>query len=332
MPISNGNLSLSIDDILDYKSEIEILEFYFGINDLPVMICSPLRPDKSPSFKIDYNDNGNLSYYDFGGCNDHGSLIDLLMKYLNLSYQDMLERVYLDMIEGKSLSKVLRDKSTVKKTYKPKMEKLEIKVRPLREHDLEFWGKGGIDEYWLKFGDIYPISHIFITKESGTMTISCDRHAYAYVEFKDDLPTYKIYQPFSEKFKWLSGHDKSVWDLWTKLPKNGENLIITSSRKDALTIWANTGIPSTCLQAESLDFNSNVVDDIMERFNKVFLLYDNDYESSQNWGRINGQKLCQKYNFIQIEIPEEFNSKDSFELASKVGLNNFSKIIKKLIE
>ena len=40
------------------------------------------------------------------------------------------------------------------------------------------------------------------------MVIPCEKYAYAYIEFKDGLPTYKIYQPFSENYKWLNNHDR----------------------------------------------------------------------------------------------------------------------------
>lgn len=331
MPISNGATTVTLDDILDYKTEIEILEFYLDINDLPVMINSPLRIDKDPSFKIDYDENGHIRFYDFGGLNQHGGLFDLLMSLYKLPFQGVLSKIYDEMIAGKPLEKIERNRGSTIKEYKPKISKLDVKVRKLRQYDLDFWMQGGITEEWLKFGDIYPISHMFIIKDDREMVIPADRHAYVYVEFKDGLPTYKIYQPFSENYKWINKHDKSVWDLWTKLPERGEILIITKSRKDALTIWANTGIPSTCLQAESLNFKNNVFEQIKARFTKVFILYDNDWDKTENYGRIFGRKVSEQLGIPQIEIPDEFKVTDPFELRSKYGKEIFIETINKLI-
>lgn len=329
---SNANPVVTIDDILDYKTELEILEFYLDINSLPVMICSPLRPDRSPSLRIDFNENGLIRFYDFGGSNQNGGLFDLLMGIYGLSFQDIIIKIYNEIISGKPLIKIKRDKLIQQKNNVSRIESLNIKVRPIRSYDLEFWGTGGIDESWLNFGDVYPISHMFIKKDGKEMIIPAERYAYAYLEYKDGIQTYKIYQPFSEKYKWINNHDRSVWDLWTKLPEFGENIIITKSRKDALTIWANTGIPATCLQAESMQFKNHVAEQIDERFKNKFILYDNDWNKSENYGRIFGDKVSRLLGFKQIEIPSEFECTDSFELRSKVGKELFIEIIKGLIK
>lgn len=331
MLISNGNTTIELDDILDYKTELEILNFYLEIDSLPTIINSPLREDREPSFQIDYDENGHVRFYDFGGRNEHGGLFDLLMSLYQLSFSELLSKIYSEMIIGKSLNKIIRNKNISIKKHEPKISKLNVKIRKLRQYDLDFWMQGNISEEWLKFGDIYPISHIFITKNDREMIIPADRYAYVYIEFKDNIPTYKIYQPFSEKYKWINKHDKSVWDLWTKLPETGENLIITKSRKDALTIWANTGIPSTCLQAESISFKNNVVQQIDSRFTNKFILYDNDWNKPTNWGRQFGQKVSKQLGFKQIEFPDKYEVTDSFEFVSKYGKEKFIEIINKLI-
>jgi len=332
MSLSNANRIITLDDILNYKTEIEILNFYLEIDNLPVMILSPLRPDRSPSFRIDYDENNHIRFYDFGGKNQCGGLFDLLMELYNLSFDKIIIKIYEEMINGKNLNKIVRNKSSTTKEYKSKISKLDVKVRPLRKYDLEFWGKGNLNAKWLEFGSIYPISHMFITKDGNEMVIPADKYAYVYVEYKDNIPTYKIYQPFSETYKWISKHDKSVWDLWNRLPAFGNILIITKSRKDALTIWANCGIPATCLQAESMHFKDNVVAQIKLRFKRIFLLYDNDWNKSENWGRIFGKKVSEELDIPQIEIPDEYQVTDPFEFVSKFSGEEFKQLINKLID
>lgn len=147
-----------------------------------------------------------------------------------------------------------------------------------------------------------------------------DEYAYTFIERKDGLVTEKVYQPYNKYgVKWRSGHDGSVWDLWTKLPKKGKRVIITSSRKDALCIWANSGIPSVSLQSESASVKPSVMQELKDRFEEVLVLYDNDQYREKNYGRIDGQKLAEKFGIRQIEIPDMYMCKDISDLYHKYG-------------
>ena len=332
MAISKGSQNnIEIGDILDYLTEEEVLNMYVDAESIPCTIQNLARDDNNASLSIQYNDLGKLRFHDFG-TNFSGGLFDYLMWLFNLTFNDIIIKVYNDMRLKKLPPKIIRSNITlINKKSISIITKLDIKIRKFRDYDIEFWNNFGISQSWCKFGDIYPISHIFIIKDGQTMTISAEKYAYAFVEFKDNSPTYKIYQPYSENYKWLNKHDKSVWDLWVKLPKTGNALIITSSRKDALCIWANLGIPSTSLQAESLDPKSNVVEQLKKRFKHIYILYDNDFKNKENVGRINGLKLADIFGFIQIEIPEEYQSKDPSDLYKNHGKEKFLEVLNSLI-
>ena len=140
----------------------------------------------------------------------------------------------------------------------------------------------------------------------------------------------KIYQPFSERMKWLSKHDSSVWDLWDRLPEKGNKLIITSSRKDALCIWENTGIPAISLQGEGYIPKEHVVQQLKDRFEIVYVLYDNDFNSDINNGRVFGETLSRKFNLRQIEIPTEWRCKDTSDLCYNWGRDIVKQVITEL--
>ena len=217
------------------------------------------------------------------------------------------------------------------KTYN-KDTNLECKVRPWKSYDFEYWEQYGISEKWLKFGDIYPISHLILTKNGNRFSIPAEKYAYAYVERKDGNISLKIYQPYSTNFKWSNKHDGSVWDLWTKLPEKGEHLIITSSRKDALCIWENTGIPAMSLQAESYLPKQHVVQQLKDRFKYIYVLYDNDFQSDENHGKILGKMMANEFNLIQIEIPIKYRSKDTSDLCKNYGRQFVKDVIFELIK
>jgi hypothetical protein len=112
-------------------------------------ILSPLRPDRNPSFQISYNENGNIRYYDYG-TKESGGIFDLIMNMYKLTFQECLEKVYNEMILGQELIKIKRNTSIKRDSvHKSEISKINVKVRPLRTHDIEFWGSGGITEEWL---------------------------------------------------------------------------------------------------------------------------------------------------------------------------------------
>ena len=138
------------------------------------------------------------------------------------------------------------------------------------------------------------------------MVFGADKYAYAYVEKKEGHITLKIYQPFNTKgFKWSNQHDGSVISLWTKLPKSGDKVCICASLKDALCLWANTGIPSIALQGEGYGISDTVIKELKERFTNVYILFDNDEA-----GLIDGEKLSKETGFTNIVLPKFEGGKD----------------------
>lgn len=317
--------SICLDDILSKVSEVDILHYYFGILTLPILINSPFRQDKNPSVSIFLNSNNNLIFKDFGTHKSY-NLWSFLEEYWNCTYEDVLMHIEEDMCRFKTSNTKI--KITKYKRYVHADTKVEVTIREWRDYDYEYWESFGISSKWLKFGRIYPISHIFINENR----FPAEKYAYVYIENKDNHVTMKIYQPFSERMKWLSKHDSSVWDLWDRLPEKGDKLIITSSRKDSLCIWENTGIPTVSLQGEGYIPKQHVMQQLKDRFNTIYVLYDNDFNSDINNGRIFGKTLADKFDLIQIEIPEEYKSKDTSDLCLNWGRNTVKQVINQLIK
>lgn len=337
MAFAQGSNNLLIKDLIDKISEESILEYYTGITQVPCVVNSPFRVDNNPSFGLYYNDYG-IHFKDFAkGYN--GSLYDLLKEKLNIDSLPLLrDRIVQDFEEIKKLDKYILKKD--KRIYNNKdfrqggksvktLSVLNVRKRDWRDYDLEFWKQFGISKEWLEFGCVYPISHI----QLGDKTYTSDKYAYCYVEFKDAHPTLKIYQPYSDRLKWLNNHGSSVWDLWQQaLNSKSDELIITSSRKDALCLWANTGIPSVSLQAEGYLPKPHVVDILWKKFNTIYCFYDNDYDKDDNYGREYGKKLSELYGFKQIEIPDFYLSKDPSDLYKNYGDVIFKQVLQQILK
>ena len=116
----------------------------------------------------------------------------------------------------------------------------------------------------------------------------------------------KIYQPFNNKgFKWANCHDKTVISLWTKIPKVGERVCICASLKDALCLWANTGVPALALQGEGYPISNTAINELKRRYNKIYILFDNDKAGLED-----GKKLAEETGFINVVLPTEYGEKD----------------------
>lgn len=308
MAINIGKPSTDLENIYSKVSDLDILHHYFGITHVPCMINSPLRKDNNPSLSFYSKDGIEVLWTDFS-TKEGGDIIHLMSKYWGESYADTVKHLWEDLPKITNISgytQLSKKRYIVKKTNVI----LKCKVREWKDYDLEFWNSFGISKKWLEYADVYPISHKIIIKNDEKFVFSADKYAYAYVEFKDKKTTLKIYQPFNTKgFKWSNNHDRSVISLWTKVPANGLMICICASLKDALCLWANTGIPSIAVQGEGYSMSDTAIEELKRRFKHVYILFDNDEA-----GIVDGVKLAEQTGFTNIVLPRINETKDISDL------------------
>ncbi len=328
--ISKGYPSDLKTIILQKVTDLQLLYFYLQIESLPIVMTSPLRVDNNPSFGLFLSETNSIFYLDFA-TRDSGNIWVLLGKLWNYNHQNTLIKIYNDLPKikkGAVSTEILSDTRIVH--YKSNSN-LNIAIRAWKDYDLEYWANFGINLDWLKFGQIYPISYIITENDYHKDVRRADKYAYVYLENKDNNISLKIYQPFNLLCKWLSKHDSSVWDLWAQLPNKGTHLIITSSRKDALAIWSNTGIPACSLQGETYLPKAHIIDELKNRFTNIYILYDNDFNKLKNWGQIASNRLATAFNLKEICIPTIHQQKDPSDFINKYGPNALKPLILKLI-
>lgn len=307
MAFSTGKSQITLKDILEKVSEADILAFYLNITTIPCVIHSPLREDKKPSFGF-YSLDGNKIYYKDLSTGDSGGLFDLLTKLWLCNYPKALEKVYNDMCKFSNTTTVKKySPSTIysNSTYNKSIE-LQCKVREWKEYDIKYWESYGITLPWLKYAEVYPISHKIIIKNDKKYVLSADKYAYTYVERKEGNITLKIYQPYNKDgYKWSNKHDSSVISLWTKVPKQFTNICVCASLKDALCLWANTGIPSIAVQGEGYNISETAIKELRKNYKNIYILFDNDEA-----GITNAEKLAEKTGFINVVLPKFEGGKD----------------------
>lgn len=298
--IAPSHSTLTLEDLK--ISHADIAYHYLGINKIPCLICSPLRRDNSPSLSLFTKDGVNIFYKDHA-TKESGNIITLLKKHWHCSYQEVIDRISTD-IKQKSYSTIIKQSGKSIKVN-TSSSNIEVVFRQWEDHDISYWKDYGITIEALIYSDVYPISHIYFIKEEGKTLFHAEKYAYVYIEHKDFKTTYKIYQPFSKRLKWLSKHDASVISLWTKIPEKGEKLIIASSLKDALCIWCNTSIPAIALQGEGYMMSNTAISELKKRYKNIYILFDNDEAGIKH-----SHNLAEVTGFTCIELPKINNQKD----------------------
>jgi len=313
MVIGKTQPSISITELFEKYSEVQILTAVFPeITEIPCRISSPFRVDNNPSFSIYLNDSKHICFKDFGDANCRGSLLDLLCKKWNCSFSQVLGKILEVMRkqEGSDVTVKPKQIKTLTRKESSELTKIQVVVRPWRDYDLEYWASYGIEKQWLKYAEIYPISHKVITKKdketgkSRQYIFPASKYVYVYVERKEGNLSLKIYSPFDKKHKWCSKMDASVISLWTKVPERGDRIIIASSTKDALCLSCNLHIPAIALQGEGYNMSDTAISELKRRYDKVFICFDTDVP-----GLLDGKKLSERTGFINI-VPDLGTCKD----------------------
>ena len=324
MAFSSGKSSVSLDDILSKVTEANILSYYLGVTEVPCIINSPLRQDRHPSFGV-YSPNGRRIYYTDLSTRDRGGLFDLLGHMWNCSYKEVLTRINEDISKFNGSASIhTYTPCTVRSTSTYNRDTdLQCKVRDWRDYDIEYWASYGISLEWLKYAEVYPISHKIIIKGGQRYVFVADKYAYAYVEHKEGKVTLKIYQPFNKAgYKWSNKHDRSVISLWTKVPEYGDKICICSSLKDALCLWANANIPSLSIQGEGYNMSDTAISELKRRYKEIYILLDNDEA-----GLKDGLSLSESTGFTNVVLPKFEGGKDISDAFKILGKEKWLKLI-----
>lgn len=325
--------------ILKYVTDLDIFELYLG--SIPTKpISSPLREDTKPSFSLFMSKEHGKVFFKDHATGDSGDCFLFVMRLFRLrtkiavfnkiASDFKLDEFDIDQENSFVPFSIKKTERGNKMSVKSRL-RMSVTIRSWKVKDKDYWlGKYHLGIKQLEYCKIFPISHYFI---NGSATIASEL-AYVFVEEKDGLQTFKIYQPKSVDDKWINNNDFSTWELWTQLPDKGKILIITSSRKDAAVIkslFPSEEVTSCSLQSENVKAKKSVTEELKSRFDEVFVMYDNDFNSEVNRGRVAGEKFANTTGFLQIEIPEKYKAKDPSDYVEKFGKKELTNTILELI-
>lgn len=313
---------LSKENLLEKVSEYQIFKYFCrNFTELGVKFRSDLREDKSPTVDISLIGR-KLLYKDFGYPDHTFDCFDYVAYKYNLDFYGAL--IHIDSCFGLGLHTGVRVKGVVLPMgprvppQEKRRSKIQVRVRDWNRQDADYWKQFHISKKLLRIFDVQPITHYWINE----LRFSCDSISYRY---RFDCG-YKIYRPLERDFKWSSNVGMECLQGYSQLPRNGRTVFITSSLKDIMCL-AVLGYPSFALQSEMLVPREETISEIQERFEEVIVLYDNDFENSNNPGQTMAVKICKKYGLDNIVIPSYYRSKDISDLIKDHGLEEAKHVI-----
>jgi len=311
------NDEVSKEAINERLSHYQIFKYYVPELDYGKVIVSPLRKEKNPSFGILMGKRGNTIYNDLAS-NDSGDVFDFVGKLFNLNFNEVLNKINIDF--NLNLVSTLKSNKPlpvtkgviVKNETPPNKHVITVWPRRWNEDDKKYWNQFGLslDEVYESY--TYPIVAFRI--DQGT-TVAADRIAYS-LDFYDDgdgIMMRKIYQPYNKERKWRTNLTSLVVDGIKELPKEGDLLIITKSRKDRLVL-KHYGYNAISTNSESTFIPDKVFEKLKSRFSDIFIFFDSDKA-----GKKNAQIFSEKYNLSKIEIPSEWKVTDIAEFRQRWG-------------
>jgi|21_taG_2_1085346.scaffolds.fasta_scaffold00052_8 5S rRNA maturation endonuclease (ribonuclease M5) len=317
--------TLTKEGLLSKVSEYQIFKYYCPPFDKPnKKFKSDLRKDRSPTVSIAMI-NTRLKYKDFGHPDHTFDCFAYVGYKYNLNFRETLKHIDQSFCLGLSAAK---------STYKapPKLvEDIEIteslpvnihvKCRDWNKEDAKYWKQFHISKRILRIFDVKPITHYWINEQR----FSCNSISYRY---RFDCG-YKIYRPLESDFKWSSNVGSHCLQGYNELPETGDQVFLTSSLKDVMCL-ASFGHASFALQSEMLMPNQKTIDEIKERFKKVIVLYDNDFDKLSNPGQKMADKICRLYGLSNLKIPSHYKSKDISDVVKNNGIRIAKNVIKNL--
>jgi hypothetical protein len=322
---------LSADYILSFVTEEEVFRHFCSEAKIGKVIRSPLRDDKNPSFSV-YRKNGKVMYYDHS-TGDGGNCFEFVKKMYNVDYHECLKIIASEMnimVNNHGYTRQPLKESERNKKYVSNSKRSDIRIKKEDWNDaaLSYWLDYGINLEILNKYNIINCAMVFLNGEhiiSSTRKVPC----YAYLFYKDNQYSFKIYRPKAKTFRWMSNTNRTVLQGWDQLPDNGDILIITKSLKDVMVL-RSLGYYSISMQNEVSSIKDTVVQELYDRFNSIYILQDFDYAGVSGVNKLR-KAYGFKYFFIQSFSNRSNGLKDISDYRKAMGEQKTKELLKNFI-
>lgn len=294
---------ITIEDLWIHYTGLEI--------QLKKMFLSPLRNEKRPSAGFFYGKE--LILKDFGEGSRAYTIWDFLMKRFNLTYREVLNKVYDDLISNKDRVDIEYYGDRVVRRIREN-KKIIPYFKEFSKEELDYWNSYHINKKTLDLFNIRSLSYYWLVGEDYSIKVNCI-FSFAYLFGNNE---YKIYSPFDKDHKWYTNAPIDTLQGEHILPWLDDTLIITKALKDVMVLY-EAGFNSIGLQGENSFPSELKMKTFIHRFKNIVVLFDNDKAG------INGAITFSKmYNFKYFFLDE---SKDISDYSKNNNLNKVKGLI-----
>lgn len=314
------HFEITPEQILQKVTQQQIFEFVlkqpFNFGD---RYCSPLREDNKPDCRFEEREDGTILFVDFGEKyltgNTHRTCFKMVMEAFGFTLINALRKICNEF----NLSRDIGSYSVVSTNnviYNPtgkgerKSTLLTYDSKFPSKSDIIFWSQFLIKLEHLQEDNSYCVRSFTITNDKGYRKINAYKHCYVY----DFIDAMKFYQPYSEKYKWITNCDENHIGNIDNLPSIGDELIIQKSYKDHRVLRnLDFGLHVIWFQNEGCVPSLEILNNLTERFKIITVFYDNDKD-----GVIAGMKLVDILNVIRpgcarmVHLPRKRKHKQLF--------------------
>lgn len=293
---------------------------------------SPLRPDKRPACRFEQLEDGTILFVDFGDIVTHRTCFTMVMEKERLSVIGALSY----LIQYFNLSGDAADYKEVIRVHYRSTEDKSSFILPFVSKDYDrrdrlYWSQFLIYTDELLEDKVYSVRR-FRTKKGRTVTPFGPCYA---IDFGHSV---KIYQPYSEEYKFYTNCTSDDVGNFNNLPAQGSLLIITKSYKDHRVLRnLGLGLNVIWLLNEGCVPHNTILRNLVNRFLEIVILFDNDFK-----GVASAMKLCNTLNEMRedctrmVHLPlligsRERSWKDPAEFINKEGRVDLINTIKSML-
>lgn len=196
-------------------------------------------------------------------------------------------------------------KYTGSKIEEKTVANIQVELKDYTDKELKWWASFGISRETLDKYDVYSIKNVFVNGDL-TYLYKPNQLVFGYYGGKtDDVELWKIYFPNKQNMRFMSNWNKNKLQGYDQLPKEAGFIVCTKAMKDVMLL-SELEVPAVAPMSETVFMSESQYAKLKERYNRTFLLFDNDLP-----GISNANKIRKKFPDIQVLIiPRNSGSKD----------------------
>lgn len=300
--LEDAYTNITLDDIYAKVTLYELWKYYcrnFESLDRPFL--SEFYNDSNPDCRIFLASNNTLIYKDFGS-NEIYDIVKYIMRKYMCNFKEVLTIISNDFNISKT--KIRVNKETRLLNFEEKLQinrtGIDIVYQPFNLTDYSYWNGYKIPFTLLQKYNVFSCKYVYLTKTNKIITYTYNKNnpIYAYRFRGDSGYVYKIYFPLNSTNRWLFNGKSTNIEGYDQLSISGKVLIITKSLKDCM-VYNLLGYDAISLQGEHNKLGDGLFKELQERFEKIYINYDNDKTGIEA-----SQRLSSLYNLKHYFIDE----------------------------